>query len=453
MNSNDIYALLIKIGRTPGKNDKTALVAQHGTDPLFRQVLCAAINPLVTYGVKQVPSPVEVTDGCEFDAATWLLIEALAVRQLTGHAARDAIAAEFARLTLPSQCLLRRILLKKLDAGFDASTTNKAIKGLIPEFPYMRCSLPKNMKLSEKDFGWSEGAISQEKADGMFMNLDHEVCGLVRLTSRQGNEFPMDALEAFAQAVRVTIKPGTQSHGEMVVVRNGVVLEREIGNGILNHIQDGGHFAQGDQPLFLLWDQIPLSAVVPKGKYTVPYKARLTDLIAQLRGSVSAFLKLIPTKIVRSLEEAWEHYREMLKLGKEGTVFKKARAIWRDGTSTEQGKLKLKAPFEVKVVGFNEGTGKFVGMLGSLICESSCGELAVNVSGRGDKMRAEVWANRPDWLGVIITAEGNLVMEPKKPGDKHSIFLPIFVERRRDKTQADDLVQIKAQFEAAIAAA
>ena len=87
------------------------------------------------------------------------------------------------------------------------------------------------------------------------------------------------------------------------------------------------------------------------------------------------------------------------------------------------------------------------------MCESSCNQVAVNVSGRGDKMRADVWTNREDWLGAIVTVEGNLVMEPSKLGGLHSIFLPIFIERRKDKTEADSLERINEQFAAAIAAA
>ena len=56
-------------------------------------------------------------------------------------------------LSKESAELFWRIITKDLRAGFEASTTNKAIKGLIPTFPYMRCSLPNDMKLDEKNFG------------------------------------------------------------------------------------------------------------------------------------------------------------------------------------------------------------------------------------------------------------------------------------------------------------
>ncbi|UUZ75566.1 hypothetical protein LP414_28010 [Polaromonas sp. P1(28)-13] len=452
MNSNDIFEALVEIAATPGKNDKVALVARHKDDPDFKRALVAALDPLLSYGVKKFLAPVAHGTGV-FEDHTWGIITNLAARTLTGNLALTTINEEMARLSPGSAELMKRIILKKLDAGFGDSTVNKAIKGLIKEYPYMRCNLPKNMKLDEADFEWSKGAISQEKADGMFMNLDLEEGGYVRLTSRQGTEFPMGAFKQFILDVQATLKEGTQTHGEMIVLIDGVVAPREIGNGILNHVEAGGDFDEGQVPQFLAWDQIPLSAVVPKGKYTIGYKARLATLVKQLQAGFNDSVKLIPTKIVYSLKEAWAHYREMLKAGKEGTVFKKWNAIWKDGTSTEQGKLKLTAPFEMRVKGFKEGTGKFAGMLGSLECVSECGQLEASFSGRGDAMRAAVWADRPNWLNAIITGQGNMIMEPSEEGKKHSIFLPIFVERRNDKTKADTLDQIREQFEAAIAAA
>ena len=73
----------------------------------------------------------------------------------------------------------------------------------------------------------------------------------------------------------------------------------------------------------------------------------------------------------------------------------------------EQVKLKLEVPVELEVIGFNEGTGKNAGSLGSFRCASACRRLIVDVSGRGDKMRDEVWADQEDWLGAIITVKAN----------------------------------------------
>ncbi|BCG04538.1 hypothetical protein PPGU19_091060 (plasmid) [Paraburkholderia sp. PGU19] len=44
------------------------------------------------------------------------------------------------------------------------------------------------MQIRFETWRWKEGVLSQEKADGMYVNVDHEEGSRVRLTTRQGNE-------------------------------------------------------------------------------------------------------------------------------------------------------------------------------------------------------------------------------------------------------------------------
>ena len=137
----------------------------------------------------------------------------------------------------------------------------------------------------------------------------------------------------------------TQMHGELVVYRRVVdrpgsddvyeLTPRQIGNGILTRLAQGGALAADEQVRFLAWDQIPLSAVKPKGKVETPHKERLGNLIRQLKRERDAQLALIPTRVVRSLAEALVHYRQHLAEGKEGTVLKHPDTIWKDGTSKD----------------------------------------------------------------------------------------------------------------------
>jgi DNA ligase-1 len=110
--------------------------------------------------------------------------------------------------------------------------------------------------------------------------------------------------------------------------------------------------------------------------------------------------------------------------------------------------MKLEVVVELKVVGYNEGRNKYVGMLGSLACESEDGKVKVNVAGFTDKQRQEIWDER----GLnIIAVKSNSIMPPENK-EHYSLFLPIFVEERLDKKKADTLEQIQAQFEAAVTA-
>lgn len=446
--SDAILDVISQIASTASKNEKVAIIAANQHSAVFKRVLLAALDPLRTYGLQKVPEPHNTLEAKEFDENTWALIDNLAARLTTGYDAQNAIASELGSLTDNSAELFRRIILKDLKAGFGDSSVNKAIKGLIPEFPYQRCCLPKDAKLN--DWAWDDGVISQEKADGTYTNCDH-ADGEVRLTSRQGSQYPLEQFSELVAEIKATFDTDTQTHGEIVVVRDGVVLPREIGNGIMNHVANGGSFGPGEKPQYQVWEQIPLSESTPKNTYKVPYISRLKNLATQLsEGSKAGFIKLIPTKVVYSLGEATDHFREMLKQGKEGTVMKEPNAPWKDGTSKFQVKRKLDVDVELEVIGFEEGKGKNVDTFGSLICKTSDGLLIVSVSGFTDKLRLEIHQNRDNWLGSIITVKFNAIMRSSEVGKAHSLFLPRFVELRMDKSVADSFDRVVDQYEAAI---
>jgi hypothetical protein len=79
-------------------------------------------------------------------------------------------------------------------------------------------------------------------------------------------------------------------------------------------------------------------------------------------------------------------------------------------------------------------------MLGALICESEDGQLKVNVgSGFNDEDRKKLTKESVE--GKVITVKYNARIQSKN-GDE-SLFLPIFVEVREDKDQADHIKDIK----------
>lgn len=452
-NSNEIFTIIETIAATASKNEKQALVTQHVQDEAFLKVVCLAYDPFITFGVRNIPQqdPLATADG-QFSEATWNLFSKLSSRELSGNAARDAIQYEINRLNPQSAELLARVLRKNLRADFSESTINKAMKGAIKEFPYMRCSLLKEVKVDQLDFESDGGAFSQEKADGTFANVSLEESGVVMATTRQGTLIPIEAFKGFEEEVRSRLKPGTQTHGEFLVLRDGVTLSRKEGNGVLNHVLKGGSFAENEVPLYLAWDQIPLEAVKPKGRCNTPYKDRFAALEEQI-GNKGVRLGIIPTRRVKSLKEAYAHYIELLGKGKEGTVIKFPNAEWFDGTSKEQIKLKLEVEVDLEVVAIQPGKAgsKIEGRAGALSCRSSCGNLAVDVTVKNEAMRDQVDANPDDWIGRIVPLLANELLEPGKNNDLYSLFLPRMAEAayRTDKVVADDLERIRLCFESA----
>jgi DNA ligase 1 len=457
LNSNDILKHLNTIAQTSGKKDKIALVAKHIEDADFQMVLWRALDPRETYGLAKRPDVIGYGSGV-FNEGTWALLRGLAERKVTGNDAIARVTAELSRLTEHSAELLWRVITKDLRAGFGASTVNKAHPGLIFVAPYMRCSLPKEIKWDK--FAWSLGCYSQLKADGSFANLDVTEDGTVIISTRDGNIYPTHEENGLGDVVNIAkrrLRKATRTHGELVVYRRAhderVFYPREESNGKVNSLMNGGQLEPGDCVAFFAWDQIPLSAAQPKYKHKEAYAVRFGKLQEQLRaGEESPFMEVIETRMVYSLEEAYTHYSEVLGRGLklEGTVVKDPNGIWEDATSRSQVKLKLKIPVELQITGFRPGEGKNEATFGALECQTSDHLLEVGVSGFTDKVRADIWANCETMLGKIVTVNSNGVMYPKKEGDLHSLFLPTFGEIRTDKSEADSLERVIAQFASAV---
>jgi DNA ligase-1 len=445
MNGNSIFLLIDTISRTSSKNEKISMLQKFKDDELLARVLYYTYNPFKNYGLSHAPQPeTEGPQDLSMYEPAWVLLRSLIDRRTTGHEALRGIQHVLNQLNAPNAELFRRILNKDMRAGLSESTINKVFKGLLPEFPYMRCTLPKGSNMDK--WNWADGIYVQEKADGSFADVNKDAQGSVWVTSRQGSPYPEWCL-GIEDEVAFFLPYGTQTHGELTVHFRGVLLPRKEGNGILNSLLQGGNLPEGHHVHFHAWDQIPIEEVAPKGRYEVPYKERYEGLLDQLRHG-GDYLHIIPTKVVKSKAEAWDYYREILDQGREGVICKHPLLIWRDtGSSGEKNQVKLKLEFtvELKVVGLVPGKPgkKTADTFGSLLCQSACGKLEVGVSGLTDADRAR----GSDWIGSIVSVTANDIM--LEPEGVSSLFLPRLEEERLDKREADTLDQIKATFEAA----
>lgn len=442
MNSTEILVALDLIADAKPK-EKLVLLAKYVTDDEFKRVLNAAYNPFITFGIK--PQRVSGHGKADFTADTWAILSSLVNRKLVGNEAKGACDRTQDQLNGPSAELFWRIANKDLKAGFGESTINKVLKDFIPEFPYMRCSLPKHVDLSSWE--WADGIISQVKLDGRFTNINIEPTGEVALTSRQGKAMPIEKFPQIAHDLRVRGIRGTQSHGEMLVMKDGKVLARQIGNGMIEKVCEGGEWEEGCTPALQLWDNIPMASVTKKGKCLTPYAVRLGGLLKAFKDCET--VSVAETRIVKSIAEAVEHFIDVLKRGGEGTVIKRKLGIWADtggSGSPDQVKMKITAEVELKIVGYREGKegSKREATIGALLCRSGDDLLEVGAgSGLKQADLDRYAADRDGHLDGIVTIQFNDIMEPSESNELHSLFLPVFIEHRFDKSVADNLQTIK----------
>lgn len=417
--------------------------------PNFIRLLNRTYNPEYVYGIKKVPKVVNFGT-LSLDEA-WIsvekLLDRLASREITGNAARDEVVSLISMLREEEAEVLANLLKGDLRCGINVGLINRVFPGTIPEYPYMRCSLQKDSNINK--FKWNEGIFSQEKADGMFANVFVNHDGSVKITSRKGTVFANTEFKEFINEFLKIADFGYCYNGELLVLEDlgeeRKILSREIGNGILNSVLKGGSFEKNQKPFYFIWDKIPIENVVPGGKYEAPYRERF-EQVKKLKGQS---FHPIPTKIVYSIDEAFEHYAQMISSGCEGTVIKNPEGIWEDGTSKDQIKMKVEAEVDLVVKGYNKGNGKNEKWFGSLICESSDGLVQANVSGFTDEERERIFKEIDNWFGKIITVRANSLM-PSTDGSPRRLFLPRFVEERLDKTTADSLEEIIQIFNEAM---
>ena len=142
------------IAKLEADNSKLAkqAILQEALDegvPEFFEGITMALDALVTFGVKQVPERSDVLTG---QGLAWPvfkeLADKLANRELTGHAARDAIELAMGIATTEQwNGFYRRILIKDLRCGMSEKTVNKVAPGTVPVFT---CSLAHDSAKHEK---------------------------------------------------------------------------------------------------------------------------------------------------------------------------------------------------------------------------------------------------------------------------------------------------------------
>lgn len=457
-----IYQIIEEIKADPSKNAKIAILTKHKNNKLLQRVIVACYSPYIQYYIRKIPSysAASRSNPITLDKALDSL-NALTTRAVTGHAAIDYLVDLLERLSSEEAYILTRVILKSMDAGFSESTANKVWKKLVPTYP---CLLAKGCdEKTIKRMSWP--AFSQLKADGMRINVhftDTQTNVNINLCGRSGKTVDilgeLDA-DMIKLASHINHPEGDfMIDGELVLVEDdGTIMERKKGNGKLNKAIRGKMPAdEAKRVRIRVWDIIGAESFKAE-KDTIPYTERFemvknavaayeaelgpkAEFVNHLKGTIKK-IELIETIEVADIGEAQAHFKQMLKRGEEGSLLKSFDHVWEDKRS--YGLLKMKAikDADLEVVDWVEGTGKYEGMLGALVCQSSDGKIEVSVgSGFSDAQRKKY--TKENTVGRVIEILYNERISSRDRTDVDSLFLPRFVELREDKDVANSSAEI-----------
>ena len=427
MNLNELFNT---VASDNSRNFKIAKLKEHQDDRLLRRVIFHALDPFTQYYIRKIPKYTPNEDaGLNLDLAIDMLHD-LSSRLVTGNAAIDHLKTILETVSADDAKVIERIIGKDLKCGVSSATANAVWGHLIPEYPCMLCSAHDEKLVSKIKFP----AIVQKKEDGMRFNAIVQD-GKCEFRSRNGKEIQLlgrleNEFICMANGMDVVFD------GELLVASDSGVLDRQTGNGILNKANKGTISSdEADRVVAHIWDMIPYAYFID-GEYNKPYVDRLNAL-----GKITFpdKIKLVETHIVEDIDSVQSIFNEYLSNGFEGIILKDGQSIWENKRSKGQVKFKGEEECDLRIIDVEEGTGKYTGMLGAIVCESADSLLRVSVgSGFNDDQRNRF--KRDDLLGKIVAVKYNMRIKNKQ--GEESLFLPVFIEIREDKNIADSIHEI-----------
>jgi len=489
MNFKQVLDALIEVGETSSKNAKVELLEEFLEDKLFNKVVFYAMHGLYHYHINKVPkySGKVQNSSKNVTSAIFKQLDFLRSSKGTSDSEKRALF-QLASISPEAHEVVSRIVKKDLRIGAKGKSVNKAMPGLLRLMPYQRCSTEKKMDNIEFDNDPEQSLpniIAQEKADGAFTNVLINKKGQIKFLTRNGKEvLQLTKLKKIIRNQEPIIKYGlkrgilndsknscfsTCLHGELRVYKNGEVLDRQTGNGIISQcIQGTADQKDADNVFLVVWISIPLKdfwkGSSPNSYSDNFYKA--TNFVTQV--SDNKYVKLIRSKYVHTLEEAQKFYAEIRNEGGEGAILKDRKTKWKDHTSTTMVKMKNIIDVELVLTAWYHGKPgkKYERCIGGLSGTTACGKLEVNMgTGTGfsdnfrgyhpkkkdgkiidpldiDLSKAEEACEEAEMqIGGILQCEAEGVIK-SKTNKKPSLFLPRFVGYRFDKDEADTLKDI-----------
>ena len=407
------YLVISSLQDHNGRLDKEAIVraeAEAGNDEFFKGCR-AALDPMITYGVKKVEE--KTGDGKGLSPATfWKTAEQLARRELTGNAAQVAI--NHMRMNAKERewnLWYRRILIKDLRCGVSQTTINNVVEKIKPQYviPVFTCQLAtdstnfENLLVGKK--------ILEVKLDGMRVITIVYPDGRVDQYSRNGKElvnFPL-------------IKEQIGKHAKFFA--EPIVLDGEVMSSSFQDLMKQARRksdVKTDDAVLNLFDILTLrefqAGVGEHRQVDRSYSllAWYTPLAEHMPNVAVVGQEVVDLDTEQGKLRYLEINKQAVDGGYEGIMIKDPGAVYECKRARNWLKLKPFIEVSLTVTSVEEGTGKNEGRLGNLICEGvdDGKDIVVSVgSGFSDELRESIWADTQGTIGQVVEVRADAITQ------------------------------------------
>lgn len=425
-----------------GRNYKISVLEKYKNNDNVKYILHYLLNPYIVTGISE--KKLQKLKSMKPDHA--IVLDTATVKDMLTYISMYNTGADnyletmkdFTDRVLPEEYhdLFYKIITKNVILGVDTKTVNKVMPKLIPTF---------NVMLANKYFDKPELVEGKKfaittKIDGMrciMLKKDNKVTfwsrqgqkieGLVDL-EEEAKYFPNDICldgeliadvgnpDTYKDTMKRARNKDAEKHGLKMMVFDYMPIE-DFETQTSSMIYTERRFVVED-----IFDSACLkrdSELRKEGSYlrgcdTFP---RYFDLLRILYEGTDT------SEIIEWLNDQTEQ-------GEEGVMINICDALYDFKRTNNLLKVKKFQDTEVKVIGFQEGTNKYTGTLGALVCEYKYSTVDVG-SGFSDVLRDEIWANKDAWLGKTITVKYFEETYNSATG-MPSLRFPVFIRVRED---------------------
>ena len=415
---NDPWKIIKELESDNSRLFKEDVVENNLNNIEFQEGLSMCLDPLITFGVKQVPESEQDGDGLKWDDFK-KDVDLLVEREKTGHAARDLIIDLMSSAKKDQwNDWYRRILIKDLRCGVSEKTVNNVAKRMDLEFkvPIFSCMLAHDGAKHPKKI--KGDCLVEYKYDGVRV-IAIVKNGKATLYSRNGKIF-----YNFPHIENALSKSEYNN-----IVFDGEVMSDDFQALMKQVYRKSG--AQTDDAYLALFDILPLKEF-NEGKSKLSSIERKKEL-DKLSKSFENAIKLVDYEVINFDEKNGQDKfasmnKEALEKGFEGLMIKPNDNYYECKRSHAWLKIKPFIEVTLKIIDIQEGTGKHSGKLGAFHVEGDDDgkffSLSVG-SGLTDEEREKFWASKDKLIGRLVEIRADAITQSIE-GEHYSLRFPRF---------------------------
>jgi len=454
-----IKEIFDEIAAESSTNEKMNILSKYKDNELLIKVLYLANSKRVKFFIKKIPEYVRLKSHTHPLEGALIALKLLSDRKITGNDAINHLKEILMCCEPDNAYIIERIIEKDCKIGIGTRNINKVIPDLIEKVAYLGAKSYSD-KLVKNILKSNLINFSQEKMDGRYVNVIID-SGDVELCSRQGEPTILDGAKFLSELKTLS---NCVLNGELTMDSpDGGIVERYISNGIIASLIDINKKRESrtsdetqkkinkfekkhmDFQLALslirltVWDIISIDEYYDN-KSELPYNVRFENLKNLINNANLIMISLVETREVSTMTDVIEHFEDILSKNGEGTILKSYDGKWKDGKPVTQIKLKKEIELDLKIIGFNYGTGKNSKVISSLNCESECGLLQTSPTGMSEDVMQDITERQDELLGTVVAVKCSGLSQDSN--NNYSLLHPVYKGLRiGEKDNANTLVE------------